>query len=248
MEECIYAVQNYYLSKKSYKNVIDHWNESFDTLPPSKSTIYELIQKFERTGNFVDANKPGAPRKVRTIANRDLIKLSYDNRPRKSQRRASAELGISRWSLQRNMSDIGLHPYRPQALHALNEDDGDRRLQFCESFVAYCEKFLDFLNHVIWSDEACFKINGRVNRHNCVYWSDSNPHEILQQKLNSPVVTVWAGLCSSGLIGQFFFDKTVTAESYLKMFNEKPNVTIVLICIFSRMVPRSLRCIGSKVA
>ena len=208
------------LLKKSYKNVIDHWNESFDTPPPSKSTIYELIQNFERTGSIADANKPGAPRKVRTIANQDLIKLSYDNSPRKSQRRASAELGISRSSVQRIMSDIGLRPYRPQALQALDEDDGDRRLQFRESFVAYCEKFPDFLNHIIWSDEVCFKLNGRVNRRNCVSWSDSNPHEILQQELNSPGVTVWVGLCSSGLIGPFFFDNTVTAESYLKVLNE----------------------------
>ena len=157
---------------------------------------------------------------MRTIANRDLIKLSY-NSPRKFQRRASAELGISRSSLQRIMSDIGLRPYRPQALQALNEDGGDRRLQFCESFMAYGGKFPDFLNHIIWSDEACFKLNGRVNRHNCVYWSDSNPREILQQELNSPGATVWASLCSSGLIGPFFFDNTVTAKSYLKMLNEK---------------------------
>ena len=221
LEERVHAVKNYYLSEKSYKNVIDHWNESFDTPPPSKSTIYELVQKFERTGNVADADKSGAPSIVRTIINRDLVASSYVNSPRKSQRRASAELGISRSSLQRIMSDIGLHPYRPQALQALNEDDGDRRLQFCESFVAYCEDFPNFLNHIIWSDEACFKLNGRVNRHNCVYWSDSNPHEILQQELNLPGVTVWGGLCSSGLIGPFFFDNTVTGESYLKMLNEK---------------------------
>ena len=43
----------------------------------------------------------------------------------------------------------------------------------------------------------------------------------MHQELNSPGVTAWAGLCSSGLIGPFFFDNTVTAESYLKMLNEK---------------------------
>ena len=119
------------------------------------------------------------------------------------------------------MSDIVLHPYHPRELQALNKDDGDRRLQFCESFVAHCEDFPDFLNHIIWSGEACLKLNGRMNRHNCVYWSDSNPHEILQRELNLPGVTVWGGLCISGLIGPFFFDNTVTTESYLKMLNEK---------------------------
>jgi hypothetical protein len=29
---------------------------------------------------------------------------------------------------------------------------------------------------VIWSDEAQFKMNGTVNRHNCVFWAPVNPH------------------------------------------------------------------------
>ena len=136
LEERIHAVKSCYLSERSYKSVIDHWNESFDTPSPSKSSIYELVQKFERTGNVADAYKPGAPRTMRTIANHEIVASSYVNSPHKFQRRASAELGISRSSLQRIVSDIGLHPYRLWELQTLNEDDGDRRLQFCESFVA----------------------------------------------------------------------------------------------------------------
>ena len=41
LEERIHAVKSYYLSERSYKNVIDHWNESFDTPAPSRSSIYE---------------------------------------------------------------------------------------------------------------------------------------------------------------------------------------------------------------
>nr|CAH7712348.1 unnamed protein product [Callosobruchus chinensis] len=40
--------------------------------------------------------------------------------------------GISRTSIQRILKHYKWHPYKIQLLHELNEDDHDRRLQFCE--------------------------------------------------------------------------------------------------------------------
>nr|CAH7745775.1 unnamed protein product [Callosobruchus chinensis] len=39
--------------------------------------------------------------------------------------------GISRTSIQRILKHYKWHPYKIQLLHELNEDDHDRRLQFC---------------------------------------------------------------------------------------------------------------------
>ena len=33
-----------------------------------------------------------------------------------------------------------------------------------------------FVNIIVWSHEATFKLSGTVNRHNCVYWSSENPN------------------------------------------------------------------------
>ena len=114
------------------------------------------------------------------------------------------------------MSDIGLKPFRPVQLHALNEDDPDRCLQFCEIFLQYSIENPHIFNKIIQSDEAQFKLNGRVTRDNWVYWSDTNPHE-----LNVPGITVWAGICNDGLIGPFFFDGTVKAQNYLEMLQQQ---------------------------
>jgi len=32
----------------------------------------------------------------------------------------------------------------------------------------------EFVTKIVWSDDAQFKFNGTVNRHNCVYWSPEN--------------------------------------------------------------------------
>ncbi|CAI6366393.1 unnamed protein product [Macrosiphum euphorbiae] len=50
----------------------------------------------------------------------------------------------------------------------------------------------EFFRTVLWSDEAIFKLNGSINRHNCVYWAFENPNLVLQQELMSR--ESWFGL------------------------------------------------------
>ncbi|GFR05072.1 DUF4817 domain-containing protein [Trichonephila clavata] len=74
-----------------------------------------------------------------------------------------------------------------------------------------------FMGSIIWSDEAQFKLNGTVNRHNCVYWGEENPNITIEKAVNLPGVNVWCGLSSRGLIGPFRFEGTVTGINYLTM-------------------------------
>ena len=68
----------------------------------------------------------------------------------------------------------------------------------------------EFAGKVIWSDEVQFKMNGTVNRHNCVHWVPINPHIHVGKEVNLPGVNVWCGLSLCSLIGLFFFVGTVT--------------------------------------
>ena len=92
-------------------------------------------------------------------------------------RRASAELSVPRTSLQHLLHSIKLKPYQPQLVHGLLEDNPHRRLQFCKMMRdQFVGEQVETLDKIIWLDEACFKLSGHVNRHNCVYWADENPH------------------------------------------------------------------------
>jgi len=75
----------------------------------------------------------------------------------------------------------------------------------------------EFVTKIVWSDEAQFKLNGRVNRHNCVYWAPENLHVHVEKAVNLPGMNVWCGLSARGLIGPFLFEGTVTGEAYLEM-------------------------------
>jgi hypothetical protein len=108
------------------------------------------------------------------------------NSPKESTRRAAQELSLPRTSLRRLMHKLNFKPYRPKLLHGLLEVDPDRRLQFCEIVRNQISDERDLIHKIIWTDEARFKLSGHVNRYNCVYWADENPHLTIRSQL-----TLW---------------------------------------------------------
>jgi len=87
---------------------------------PCKQTIYRLCQQFETNGSVLEKKRP-RPASVHTPANIEAVRVALTQSPSKSTRRASAELGISRRSLQTILhSDLHLFPYKMAVLHKLN--------------------------------------------------------------------------------------------------------------------------------
>jgi hypothetical protein len=81
----------------------------------------------------------------------------------------SSELNISRTSGRRIYKSMGYKAYIPTLVHELNEDDFDRRVEYSDTFLSLLQNVPDLSHRVTWSDEAVFKLNGHINRHNFVY-------------------------------------------------------------------------------
>lgn len=144
-----------------------------------------MYKKFKQIGSVATIKRTVKARSVRTA-----VVLHFTEHPNNSQRKAASQLGISRSSLQRLMKSLKFKPYRPRLLQELSEDDFDRRLEFCEQFLARMIIQPDLAKVIVSTDEAQFKLNGLVNRHNSIYWSDKNPHLVVTQALNCPGVHV----------------------------------------------------------
>ena len=127
---------------------------------PCKQAIYRLCQQFETNVSVLEKKRP-RPASVRTPANIEAVRVALTRSPRKSTRRASAEL-ISRGSLQKILhSDLHLFPYKVTVLHKLTAIDKERRLQ-CALWAMEEEAVL----HNTWfTDEAYIHVNG-VNKQN----------------------------------------------------------------------------------
>ena len=130
-------------------------------VPPSRQAIHALKKKFRETGSVHDAKKSGQSVSVRSPQNIETMAQFYHENPSTSQVRASLQVQISRTSLQRIMKDLKLRLWRPQLIHALNEDDFDRRSQFCQWYVNVTEEDPSVEDRILWFDEATFHLTGR---------------------------------------------------------------------------------------
>ncbi|GBN23484.1 hypothetical protein AVEN_91025-1 [Araneus ventricosus] len=81
----------------------------------------------------------------------------------------------------------------------------------------------DFLNGIIFSDEATFNLTFSYEqqseyRHNFRIWGSENPHAVQEVERNSPKINMWCALLHDTVIGPFFFAETsVTANIYLSI-------------------------------
>ncbi|KAJ4449617.1 hypothetical protein ANN_01020 [Periplaneta americana] len=88
---------------------------------------------------------------------------------------------------------------------SINNDSVDAVMQ---AFAQSPKKSMMQCSREIDINEATFKHNGTINRHNCVYWAKENQHTIQEKAVHLPEVTVWCGLSSRGIIGPYFFEGT----------------------------------------
>lgn len=78
------------------------------------------------------------------------------------------------------------------------------------------------LNNIVFSDEATFELTGNINRHNCRYWSNVNPHWKRDNYTQYPQkVNVWAGVFNGRLVDSFFIESNLTAQVYEVMLREQ---------------------------
>ena len=118
------------------------------------------------------------------------------------------------------MQENGYKVYHPKLTHGLVEDDADRRLRMCELFISQFKDDPELFNKIMCSDEASFKLNSLINRHNCVIYATENLHLTYEKQLNQPGITIWGALSSDGLLGPYFYNETVTGNNYFEMLNE----------------------------
>jgi hypothetical protein len=93
----------------------------------------------------------------------DRLQESLTRSPQKSTRRTSRELEICHVTVWRiRHKRLACKPYRLQLLQALTPEDHDLRHEFSLEFQ---ERLQEEADKLVFSDEACFHLSGKVNRH-----------------------------------------------------------------------------------
>ena len=211
-----------YWKHENITEVQRQFERQFQKTPPTRRTIAHIRDKFEADGTVQDINKQcsGRPRTSTNPNGEDQLLETLSRSPKKSIRQLACEIGIPKSSVHRMLKRAHWKSCVPTLIQALNEDDPDRRVQFCKWYLNKFTEDAAFPEKIVWSDEATFKLNGSVNRHNCTYWALENPHFTMEHHLNLPGVTVWCGMSALGIIGPFFFYQTVSVPVYSNLLME----------------------------
>lgn len=187
--------------------------------PCAPHTITYLVQKFEATGILLDAPRTGRKslEEERVEAVSAALVSSANELGSTSVSRLSGETGIPRASVWRILHhQLHLHPYKLQLHQEITEVDKVARREFAAWLLENSTKIAS----VFWCDEANIHLDGEINRHNCRIWNSVKPTEVLTTPLHPVKVSVWFGFTATFSLTPYFFDSSITSQSYLRMLQE----------------------------
>lgn len=207
---------------RSFAQVVIMFNELHPERESiSKSTVSKTLHRFHETGGIKDKPRTGRPVTVTNEENSLNVILDVVENPKTSAQQLALNHNMSRYSIQKITKREKFRPYKIHLLQELSEDDFDRRIEFCELIMEKLRQNFNFANHILFSDESTFCLNGQVNRHNCRYWSDENPHWMEQIHTQRPQkVNVWCGIIGGHIIGPYFIHGNLNSARYLTLLQE----------------------------
>ena len=182
-----------------------------------KPLLEKHFNAFVKLVPVEDRERPGRPSEI-TEEKIDEVAEVIENEPQLNVRSVATACSIPRTTAHRIMTEhLSLKPYKVQFVQEIYEEDIQDRVEMCKTLIPMLEDNR-IQQNLFLSDEATFYLNGLVNKHNVIYWSDTNPHVTIETVMKSPKLNVWCAMSKNQLVGAYFFeDDTVNGNNYLSM-------------------------------
>jgi len=133
----------------------------------SRSTVERTIRHFNEIGSVKNHPVLGRPKSVTNPEKSLDILQSLIKNPHDSSRKVTLQHDTDQKSVLKILKNNKFHPYKVHLVQEPNDDDFDRRIEFCELMMERIDEDPNFLSNIVFSDEGTFQINDNVNRHNC---------------------------------------------------------------------------------
>lgn len=162
LQERVEIISLFFRSNDCARAAALSYNELHLNAHLSHTYVLQLVAKFRETGSVLNKKRiVENPVRNEAIEVAVLGHIAID--PTLSTRKVSDVTGVSRRTIQRTLKTHKFHPYKIKLVHELNEDDDDRRLQFCEliSEMIICDPQFIFN---ITIEEKILKFRPFVNR------------------------------------------------------------------------------------
>ena len=173
------------------------------------------------------------PKKVRPLkVDPKLVLQLVEQKFDQSLRRMGNRLVTSKVTVKRCLKNEGVRIYNPQIMQALKRSVTIARVSFAQLILCRVSLSPNFLESLMFSDEAVFQLDEGINNHNCSHWKRANHHRTIEKPLNSSKVMVWAAVGVIIIIRPFFITENVSGKRYRNWLTEKfyPAYSATLMC------------------
>lgn len=138
------------------------------------------------------------------------------NCPRLSTRRIARRVGLSHKSVWLILRREGLRPFHFRRVQDIVEPDYARRIVFCLWINRQLRRVPNFLERILWTDEATFTRAGYTNHRNDHQWLVENPHAVRPSSFQHEFkINLWAGMIDDRLIGPIVLPPNLNGERFL---------------------------------
>lgn len=212
-------LQVFFECNKNRLQAVRRYSARFPDREVPDSKIFQRIEKNLR--NYGSFTKPKTQKRKFSEDKELDVLLAVQENSRTSIREIAHNIGISKTTVHGILRKHKLKPYIARKVHALEQNDPGRRIQFCCFYLNALEQDPNFYRRIIWSDECTFSNNGIFNRNIHRQWSADNPRFVIENNFQRRFnVNVWCGILGDQLIGPFFIDGCLNQEKYYTLLHE----------------------------
>lgn len=223
----------WYYGGHSAQEVVNLFIVAFEDRPiPGVQTVRNIIHNFEtskcllnckKCHNIQDDNEPvvrriNDEREQREVAVCGAVEVLGPCSSTVIAQEVDIPASTVRQILRRN----GYRSYKVQKVQELLPEDYFRRMEFCEMAMERANRDEHFIKNILFTDECSFPLHGHHNPSVTRYWSRENLHLSVAERTQFPQkLNVWAGILGDHIVGPFFINGNLNAETYLNLIQNE---------------------------
>lgn len=182
---------------------------------PNHQTFKNIYDRLGESGEFRPKSHIGRPKRI-TADQEDEILVRIAEDPELSTRRLSAITGVSKSSIFRILHKEDLRPFHFIPVQNLLPRDLPARVEFSQFLQNKQTINRNFIENVLFTDEATFTRRGVFNWRNSHYWDVENQHTPRESHFQQEFkINVWCGIRGDQLLGPYELPPNLNGASYL---------------------------------
>ena len=133
-------------------------------------------------------------------------------------RALSNQTGIKPESVRKILkADLKYKPFKIPIVQVLEEGNFSKCVEACARLLRMLDGHSRIKTRMPMTDQCIFTLDNTVSISHARYWSPTKPATVQQAPMQPARQLVWCGMTSQHVIGPYYFDRAVTAESFQEM-------------------------------